>query len=79
MRGVIRPQVGNAKRDTLIIAFYDTGEYAPKQIARMMRERGYQLVTVRVVRYVVNREKLHAEHFGNFPSPQTVEPNRDHA
>jgi hypothetical protein len=64
-----RPHVGNLKRDILILFLYDTGEYAPKQIARLMRERGFFSVTVRVVRYVVRRRnEIGVEKDGNHES-----------
>jgi hypothetical protein len=72
-----RPHVGNLKRDFFIFALYDSGEYAPKAVARLMRERGYITVTVKIVRDAVKRRERYPEfyvnHFGQFVSPQDVE------
>lgn len=59
-----KPHIGNLRRDFRIFVLYDSGQYAPKQIARMM-EIGRSLV-YEAIRRREKYRKFYEEHFHEF-------------
>jgi hypothetical protein len=71
-----QPQAGKIRRDLRIFILYDSGLYAPKEIARIMRD-AYPDITVHIVYHAVKRRKnnpgFYVKQFCEFVRSQQVD------